>query len=248
MAKMVRILLHRPFVSDGHLSSIAPEVAKSSFSACATAATEIVQIIRLYDQTFTIRRAPYLISYATYLAATIHVRIAARRQAWSEAHSCLQTCLAVFEQNSETNHAVRKASVVIENLMKRMAVSIQRQNSLSGTGGSTEQDALFRSADTMQSQRGQVSKDYNWTGSDMEPAFTQSGFADDIDIDAIIESFVQNQQMVGYVGAVDRTAEQSGLDLNMGSQYDAQFAWSDSTNGIDDTLFGFHTSGLNGLR
>ncbi|KAK3627705.1 hypothetical protein LTR56_019050 [Elasticomyces elasticus] len=247
MGNMVRILLHRPFVSDGHLSSIAPEVAKSSFSTCATAATGIVQILRLYDQVFTIRRAPYLISYAAYLAATIHVRIAARRQTWSEAHSCLQTCLAVFEQNSETNHAVRKATMVIENLMKRMSVSVKRQEGPSSVGDTVEQMVQPQPDHAMQALRGSIGEETPWTGPGIGSSLAQPGFVDDIDIDAIIESFVQNQQMPGSVDPGQMAVEQSGFDYNLGSQYDARFPWS-GMNEIDDTLFGFHTSGFDSLR
>jgi hypothetical protein len=124
MENVLHILLHRPFVADGHLHSTAPSIAKSSLTSCANAASTIVNIVRRYDKAFTIRRAPYLISYATYLAATIHVRIAAKRGASSEAHECLHTCREVFAQNAATNHAVRKAAAVIDGLMARMGVEI----------------------------------------------------------------------------------------------------------------------------
>ncbi|KAK4557109.1 hypothetical protein LTR86_006090 [Recurvomyces mirabilis] len=248
MGNMVRILLHRPFVSDGHLSSIAPEVAKSCFNACAAAATEIVRIIRLYDQAFTIRRAPYLISYATYLAATIHVRIAATRSGWSEAHSCLQTCLTVFEDGAKTNYAVRKSSTVIENLMKRMSVSLERKTgnadyNVNGPTDLSQQDVTCPphhalSGEYQQSRSG--STDLSYAG---------TALMDDIDIDAIIESFMYNQQggVVGD-GTVGGTSmsnnEYSMLDPNLGPQY----SWLGMSSDVDDTLFGFHTSGLDILR
>jgi hypothetical protein len=121
MHNVLLILLHRPFVSDGHLYS--NRSAAKSFSVCATAATAIIHVLRAYNETFSIRRAPYLISYATYVAATIHVRIAA--QGFPEAHTCLATCLDIFKKNQDTNWAVRRASLVIKNLMKRMQVVIK---------------------------------------------------------------------------------------------------------------------------
>lgn len=95
----------------------------SSFKTCATAADQIVELLRAYDKAFSVRKAPYLISYATYVAATIHARIAAKRGADSQAHGNLITCLSVFRENQETNWAVRRANAVVQNLMSRLGLS-----------------------------------------------------------------------------------------------------------------------------
>jgi hypothetical protein len=118
------ILLHRPFVADGHLCSMSRSVSVNSFMECASAASKIVSLLRAYDRAFSVRRAPYLISYATYVASTILVRIAAKRGPTSGEHSSLGTCLAVFRENQETNWAVRRANLVVRNVMKRLGVSI----------------------------------------------------------------------------------------------------------------------------
>lgn len=91
---------------------------------CASAASNISNLLRAYHRAFSVRRAPYLISYATYVAATILTRIAARRRNDSTAHSNLATCLAVFEENQETNSAVRKAAKIVLSLMKKLGVVI----------------------------------------------------------------------------------------------------------------------------
>lgn len=72
----------------------------------------------------SIRRAPYLISYATYVAATIYVRVAAQRGDGSRAHANLRACIDVFQKNQETNWAVRRAKNVILHLMDRMGVKL----------------------------------------------------------------------------------------------------------------------------
>lgn len=118
------ILLHRPFVADGHLYSTSPSISVDSFMKCASAASNISNLLRAYHRAFSVRRAPYLISYATYVAATILTRIAARRRNDSIAHSNLATCLAVFEENQETNSAVRKAAKIVHSLMKKLGVVI----------------------------------------------------------------------------------------------------------------------------
>ncbi|KAK2062231.1 hypothetical protein LY76DRAFT_313637 [Colletotrichum caudatum] len=79
MYHVLTILLHRPFVADGHLYNTSRSISVNSFITCATSANSIVGILRAYDKVFSVRHAPYLISYATYVAATIHVRIAAKR-------------------------------------------------------------------------------------------------------------------------------------------------------------------------
>ncbi|KAI9376519.1 PrpF protein-domain-containing protein [Aspergillus egyptiacus] len=118
------ILLHRPFVADGHLYSTSRSITVYSFMKCASAASKISNLLRAYHRAFSIRRAPYLISYATYVAATILTRIAARRRNDSTAHANLATCLAVFQENQETNSAVRKAAVIVRSLMKKLGVVI----------------------------------------------------------------------------------------------------------------------------
>lgn len=198
MYNVLLILLHRPFVSDGHLHSTSPSIAIKSFVICATAATKIVQLLRTYDKAFSIRKAPYLISYATYVCATIHVRIAAQRGPGSEAHACLQTCLAVFNENMETNWAVRRAKAVIVNLMKRMGVTLS-------DGQRTRSPEQSRN----EQNRG-TSTAYPVTPASMQPfdhaanIVTEPTFvpghgdcetiAPDLDVDAIIQSFVGEQQ------------------------------------------------------
>lgn len=118
------ILLHRPFVAEGHLHTTDPSVAVSSFTTCTVAANRIIHLLQAYDHAFSIRRAPYLISYATYVAATIHVRVAAQREGGSRAHVSLRTCINIFQKNRETNWAVRRAENVILHLMDRMGVAL----------------------------------------------------------------------------------------------------------------------------
>ena len=83
MYHALRIQLHYPFVADGRLHAQSPVTASESFAVCATAAKKIVQLLRVYDRTFSIRNAPYLISHVTYVSATVLVRIAAQKLAGS---------------------------------------------------------------------------------------------------------------------------------------------------------------------
>lgn len=125
MYNVLIILLHRPFVADGHLYSTSRSISVDSFMKCASAASAISNLLRAYHRAFSIRRAPYLISYSTYVAATIHTRIAARRGSDSAAHANLATCLAVFEENQETNSAVKKAAIIVRGLMRKHGVVVE---------------------------------------------------------------------------------------------------------------------------
>ena len=134
MYHVLLIQLHYPFVATGHLSSEAPSTARNSFAVCATAAQEIVGLLMAYNTTFSIRKAPYLISYATYVSATILVRIAAQKPSGSSAHLCLQVCLAVLNENQATNWVVSSAKLSLSNLMKRMGVVCRDDQDLSEIG------------------------------------------------------------------------------------------------------------------
>ncbi|KAK1492773.1 fungal specific transcription factor, partial [Colletotrichum tamarilloi] len=129
MYHVLTILLNRPFVADGHLYNTSRSISVNSFITCASAADSIVSVLRVYDRVFSVRHAPYLISYATYVAATIHVRIAAKRSTESEARERLETCMSVFRENQETNWAVRRAKTIVEGLMARLGVSLGEEQS-----------------------------------------------------------------------------------------------------------------------
>ncbi|RGP69104.1 nitrogen assimilation transcription factor nit-4 [Fusarium longipes] len=124
MYNVLVILLHRPFVADGHLYNTFRSISVDSVIKCSAAASRICSLLRAYHRAFSVRRAPYLISYATYVAATIHCRIAAKNGKGSTAYTNLMTCLAVFKENQETNSAVQKAAVIIHRLMSKYGVVV----------------------------------------------------------------------------------------------------------------------------
>ncbi|KAB8225985.1 PrpF protein-domain-containing protein [Aspergillus novoparasiticus] len=207
------ILLHRPFVADGHLYSTSPSISVDSFKKCASAASNISNLLRAYHRAFSIRRAPYLISYATYVAATVLTRIAARRKNDSTAHANLATCLAVFKENQETNSAVKKAANIVQGLMKKLGVIIDnvsldaleidppircsernRQHSHSAIEG----DACVQASASNQPQNSLGIG--NVTGLSNTKALSQpisSPGSDWVDIDGIIQSFLQENSSRG---------------------------------------------------
>ncbi|KAF4890076.1 Nitrogen assimilation transcription factor nirA [Colletotrichum fructicola] len=52
MYHVLTILLHRPFVADGHLYNTSRSLSINSFITCASAADSIVGVLRVYDKSF----------------------------------------------------------------------------------------------------------------------------------------------------------------------------------------------------
>ncbi|GAB1212283.1 hypothetical protein ATERTT37_001417 [Aspergillus terreus] len=67
------ILLHRPFIG-------ASQPASDSWERCLTAARNITSLALAYRSAYSLRRANYLLSYAVYVACTIHARNPAIRE------------------------------------------------------------------------------------------------------------------------------------------------------------------------
>jgi len=196
---------------------------------------------------------------ATYVAATIHVRIAATRPSSSEAHDHLRTCLRVFDQNSATNYAVRKASIVIEALMKRMNVSVTSPDTT--RSGPSDDSSSYQAASTSENAsdlregvatyRGsmdlspyqQNAGDYN----NPEPTMVAGQFVPGLDVDTIIHSFMQEQQfsqadttfmpMMNTANTQQMGHDDGDLGAAQGSMTSGGFGM------FDDTLFGFNASG-----
>ena len=249
MYHVLIILLHHPFVADGHLYNTSRSISVNSLMCCATAANDIVQLVRVFDEAFSIRRAPYLISYATYVAATIHARIAAQRGSGSDAHSSLGTCLAVFRENQETNPAVRRANALVQNLMKRMGL---RFNSIADcqihrpTTSNSEQASLYTERNRSIDHRHRLQS---------------------LDIDGIIQSFVREQEhaQVALAGTPENNNSSNAatpvqmppppphnIDANLPT-YDYNSAWlgsgqhepyGQSLIPVDDLYYGFNSAAL----
>jgi hypothetical protein len=244
MWNVLRVLLHRPLVADGHLHSTLPSTSKSSLATCTEAAINIVKLVRLYDKCFSVRRAPYLISYATYVAATIHVRIAATRASTSEAHEHLRTCLAVFDQNSATNHAVKKAYIVIESLKKRMGIKDPLVDHPSSEVTLRSQPNAFASPDhTSNMARSHLPID---TMINHEPTMVAGQFDPDLDVDTIIHSFMhEQQQLYGQPMNLSMPSEDATNTLygdNSIPHTTQGEASNTSLESYDDALFGFNAS------
>ncbi|KZL68461.1 fungal specific transcription factor domain-containing protein [Colletotrichum incanum] len=266
MYNVLTILLHRPFVADGHLYNTSRSISVNSFITCASAADSIVGILRAYDRVFSVRHAPYLISYATYVAATIHVRIAAKRSTESEARERLETCMSVFRENQETNWAVRRAKTIVEGLMTRLGVSLSRVNvnERRRSNAFPNMEAIGSVSESQRNTEGRESlprtDEIHPPQAVLENASPSLGWSD---IDGIIQSFVRGQEyntVAPELGQAEVHPQliPSGTGLQpanfdsssiVGNQTWFQ-GMPDGDGGVasfDDLLFGFNGSALDSM-
>lgn len=241
------ILLHRPFVAEGHLHTTDLSIAISSFTTCTAAAARIVKVLQAYDHAFSIRRAPYLISYATYVAATIYVRVAAQQKEGSRAHSCLSTCLDIFQKNQETNWAVRRAKNVILHLMDRMQVDVGSRDR-----SHVDPQAYHEKQGPLEDPQSHIHLDHDTLESDelhaqWTPPETE---ASELDMDMIIQSFIrqntrQNEGQVFveplYTAPDTHDYHPAPGDIASMMLPSHQHSYSDAQID-DDMLFGFNGS------
>ncbi|KAL5359036.1 fungal-specific transcription factor domain-containing protein [Aspergillus floccosus] len=107
------ILLHRPFIGTG-------QPASDSWERCLTAARNITSLALAYRSAYSLRRANYLLSYALYVACTIHARNPAIRESTrrKEASSPLTVCLRCLDELAVPNCGVSTPARIIRRLME----------------------------------------------------------------------------------------------------------------------------------
>lgn len=260
MYHVIQILLHRPFVSYGHLQSVLPEVALDSFSTCAAAANCIAQYLESYDRVHSFRFAPFFLFYASYVCATIHVRIAAQRHVNTDAFTCLRICLSVFDQNEDNNPAVKKAKAVILKLMDRMGVKPPDETTSREMPSSvpTLGDPWVLPSTSSHKENTLDNKTFASLGAPAttpNPDLLQGWNINDLDFDAILQSFGRPSP-----GVLDPTITNSNLVGSPTMMMNQNMPWSDPRTGhlafqhpynymnqfgggsMDDSLFGFYVS------
>lgn len=221
-------------MSDGHLQSAGQSVASDSFASCAVAASAIDALLLKYKGGFCIRSSPYTISYATYVSATIHLRIAAQRGPDSEAHRRLQNCFDVLLEHQTMCHASRRALKILKVLVRRLNVNLYdssegaQPSSVLGDddrGGSHNDSDIQTTFATATSQHTLV------TEGDYSAALDTSW--SDLDMNEIIKSFnlaPQSHQAHQDTGGpdvlaptIDYTLDNSLQGIDMFPSFDALF-------------------------
>lgn len=223
MYYVLQILLHRPFVSEGHLQSALPTVALDSFSSCVAAADSIAQYLDSFNRAHTFKKLPYFLFYASYVSATIHVRIAAQKQFESNAYAYLRSCFLVFDMNGEGKNAATKAKAVIQQLMDRMGVSLPSEPPLRPAPAIVPQDTTPQPRKTTQKGDRDIGIQGD-QGLDASLGLSQLQEWDvgDLDFDAVLQSF-------------DQTSKANGADTNFENVTSAGAQQSyENSNGLAD--------------
>ncbi|KAJ4109666.1 hypothetical protein NW768_012102 [Fusarium equiseti] len=110
------ILVHRPFISDGHLRSTGTPAR--SWEQCTNAARCITSISSVYKSTYGLSGAPYVLAYTVYVACTIHVRNAASQNHKEEHLDLLKRSLECLDQLCTANPGVAKPANSIRRLIE----------------------------------------------------------------------------------------------------------------------------------
>ncbi|KAL4886093.1 fungal-specific transcription factor domain-containing protein [Aspergillus karnatakaensis] len=212
-------LLHRPFVSDGHLRVANQSRAGESFAVCAAAASSTDALLQQYTDKLCAKSAPYALSYAVYVSATIHLRIAAQRQPGSEAHNSLRKCLDFLHEHQILCRASGRSLNILNNLVRRLKVDpyamTDTNNSAGpeirlGDGSHVGREIAIAPPAPTDPQADMLADETYFSG-------PQSGVDthwSDLDIDQILESFNYDSQPGSNLGALggNATLIDGGLD------------------------------------
>ncbi|OOF91796.1 hypothetical protein ASPCADRAFT_509779 [Aspergillus carbonarius ITEM 5010] len=118
------IFSNPPLVFERNGGSSRSRPAHEGVAACTGAANQIAQILRDYCQHYSIASAPYMLSYATYISATIHAHIAAQKGPESSAFQSLLFCRRILIEHTRLYAAAGKARANLDKLLERLQVAI----------------------------------------------------------------------------------------------------------------------------
>lgn len=124
---MLHILLHRPFLPQGHLELFSLD-EKEPRRICKSAAFQIYELAKSYRQAYTLRRATYMFSYALFSAASI---VAFKSSETERTDSMLQKEVAGFlwaalkELQNGANFGLSKPMMIIRSLFEHAGLNLE---------------------------------------------------------------------------------------------------------------------------
>lgn len=204
------------------------DVAYESFAACYRAAREIVLALGEYRQNFSIRSSPYLLSYATYVAATILVRTPPLTgDGGMDGDRLLRTCLEVLDEHCHLYAAARRTKSAIDALMRhfrstevvssprltQVSTHTQPRSSSRGASGNTADTVLRQDGIHLGNEETYQLSPSAW------PNFldeSEGGFFHNSDREAVMRSFA--------IGSVDGISATNGLGTESRMQGASEFA------------------------
>ena len=118
---VLTILLYRPFADGGHLQDhTAPGDRALIADRCIASALEIRKLISAYREAFTLRRAPFLISYAVYSAVIVILRHSKRDpEEFKGTISFFLTALSELQRGC--NFGLKKPMMIIRKMFSELS-------------------------------------------------------------------------------------------------------------------------------
>ncbi|CAG7923800.1 unnamed protein product [Penicillium olsonii] len=178
------ILVHRPLITGGHSGVINPATAHESVNACTAAANQIMQILHDYSQHFSLSTAPYMLSYATYISATIHARIVAQKGSNSSVFQSLVLCRNILIEHTRLYAAAEKAKENLDKLISHLGINTEENEQFGDSVPSVARESTVLEEPT--SFAGEVGT------TDRAPDFASSFMnleLSDLDLEAIAQGF-----------------------------------------------------------
>lgn len=175
------ILLHRPFLPEGHLRHFDLD-EHSARQTCVTAALRIYHLAKAYRDTFTLRRAPYLFSYSVFSAATVVP--SHDIPGWSDVQKnnlILFFWNALLELQKGSNYGLRRPIKIIRDFLERAGIDINALTTKPNLGNPPH--ALMALAEAGELQRdGQSITAFQGIGNDIDYSLTYPDmFTDNLD-------------------------------------------------------------------
>lgn len=114
------ILTEQAFLNRGRFNfSLDPDAAEASRKLCIQAALSIWRFVEAYKRVFTLRRAQYGISYATYCAALVMLQHTSHES--NEYGECIQFLwTALSEYQKGTCYGLKRPLKLLKSLMRRL--------------------------------------------------------------------------------------------------------------------------------
>lgn len=122
---VLTILLHRAFLEQGHLRRHSNDAGKRrGEEACVRSALMIQKYVRMYRNAFTLRRAPFLLSYAVYSSVTVilHQEQQNRGQ-FTDTISFFWSCLHELQRGC--NFGLKKPLSILRDMAHELRVRIE---------------------------------------------------------------------------------------------------------------------------
>lgn len=121
---MLHILLHRPFLPEGHLRHLGASDETEHREICLFSAVQIYELARRYRDAFTLRRATYMISYCLFCAASV-IPFGPRQSVdLSQRHMVGWFWIALKELQNGANFGLRKPIIIIRSLIEHAGLDL----------------------------------------------------------------------------------------------------------------------------